>query len=318
MGNNRNLQSPVRNPKPLSFIVALGLICSTRATEVPQAKELANYTETIPGSTITFEMVAIAGGSFMMGSPDSEAGRKEDEGPVHKVTVGPFWMGKTEVTWDEYEQYYFRGPGDQSAASKADAVARPTQPYGAPDLGWGRGKRPAMSMTWHAADKYCEWLSALTGKKYRLPTSAEWEYACRAGSSDPYFFGKDASNLDEYAWFRDNAKLQTYPTGSKKPNPWGLFDMLGNVAEFCRDYYSPQDYTRFAPDQWPKDPAGPDKGQDRVVRGGSYYTRAPALRSAARDQTRHNDWLVTDPNDPKSTWWYSDCFFVGFRVVRLP
>jgi formylglycine-generating enzyme required for sulfatase activity len=117
MGNRRNPQFL------LPFIAALGLICSTRATEVPQAKELANYTETISGSTITFEMVAIPGGSFMVGSPDSEEGRKEDEGPVHKVTVGPFWMGKTEVTWDEYEQYYFRGPGE-SAASKADAAIR--------------------------------------------------------------------------------------------------------------------------------------------------------------------------------------------------
>ena len=96
-----------------------------------------------------------------------------------------------------------------------------------PTLGWGRGKRPAMSLTWHAAANYCEWLTALTGKKYRLPTSAEWEYACRAGSSDPYFLGPDPSKLDEYAWFRDNAKLQTYPVASKKANPWGLYRHAG-------------------------------------------------------------------------------------------
>jgi len=298
------------------MIAALALVYAAAATQAPQTTEFAAYTETIPGSTITFEMVPIPGGTFMMGSPDSEAGRKEDEGPVHKVTLSPFWMGKTEVTWDEYEQYYFRSPTAQPGSSKADAVARPTQPYGAPDLGWGRGKRPAISMTWHAAAGYCEWLTALTGKKYRLPTSAEWEYACRAGSADPYFFGPDPAKLDEYAWFRDNAKLQTHPAGSKKANPWGLFDMLGNVAEFCQDYYSAEDYRRFSPDRWPNDPAGPEKGQERVVRGGSYYTRAPGLRAAAHDQTRHNDWLMTDPNDPKSTWWYSDCFFVGFRVVR--
>lgn len=286
-----------------------------------QAPEpFANYTETIPSTTVTFEMIALPGGSFSMGSPDAEPDRKPDEGPVHTVKLSPFWIGKTEVTWDEYEQFYFQPASKpaQAASSKADAVTRPTPPYGAPDLGWGRGKRPAMSMTWHAATKYCDWLSRLTGKKYRLPTSAEWEYACRAGSRDAYFFGNDRSKLDEYAWFRDNAKLQTHPTATKKPNPWGLYDMLGNVSEFCQDYHDPQDYRGFAADQWPANPSGPSAGKEHVIRGGSYFTRPPALRSAARERTDHDGWLVTDPNEPKSTWWYSDCFFVGFRVVRTP
>jgi sulfatase modifying factor 1 len=276
----------------------------------------ASYTETIPSTTVTFDMVGIPGGTFRMGSPDSEPGRKDDEGPVHSVTLSPFWIGKTEVTWDEYEQYYF-STVSRPVESKGDATTRPTPPYGAPDLGWGRGKRPAMSMTWHAASQYATWLAQATGKKYRLPTSAEWEYAARAGSTEPYFFGADASKAGDYAWFRDNSKLQTYPAASKKPNAWGLYDMLGNVAEFCSDFYAADEYKRFPPDKWPKDPTVPE-GKEHVVRGGSYYTRAPGLRSAARDKTDHDGWLATDPNDPKSKWWYSDCFFVGIRLVRVP
>ena len=277
----------------------------------------ASYSETIPGTTVSFDMVGVPGGTFRMGSPESEPGRKEDEGPVHTVTLSPFWIGKTEVTWDEYEQYYF-STVSRPVDSRADAVTRPTPPYGAPDLGWGRGKRPAMSMTWYAAAQYAAWLSTRTGKKYRLPTSAEWEYACRAGSSTPYFFGGDPAGLADYAWLRDNSKLQTYPAAAKKPNPWGLYDMLGNVAEFCSDFYAADDYRRFPPEGWPKDPTGPPAGPEHVVRGGSYYTRAPGLRSAARERTDHDGWLATDPNDPKSKWWYSDCFFVGIRLVRVP
>ena len=278
---------------------------------------LSNYTETIPGTTVTFEMIAIPGGSFTMGSQETEPGRKEDEGPAHAVTVSPFWMEKTEVTWEEYEQYYFGG-GKSASAKDADAITRPTPPYGAPDLGWGRGKRPAISMTWHAASQYCRWLSALTGKKYRLPTEAEWEYACRAGSKDAYFFGNDSSQLSEYAAFSGNSKFQTHPAASKKPNAWGLYDMLGNVAEFCQDYYSPDEYRRFPFDKWPRDPTGPEQGVHRAVRGGSYLNPPPRLRCAARDRTYNEEWLYTDPQEPKSKWWYSDCFFVGFRVVRAP
>lgn len=254
-----------------------------------------------------------------MGSPETAAGRDADEGPQHKVAVSPFWMAKTEVTWDEYEEFYF-GMNPEGLASdvqtSVDAVSRPTPPYGAPDLGWGAGKRPAMSMTFFAATKYCEWLSTLTGKKYRLPTSAEWEYACRAGTQTSYFFGDDASQLGEYAWYKDNSSAKSYEAAAKKPNPWGLLDMLGNVSEFCNDFYSAEDYKRFPPEGCPKDPQGPEEGKEHVIRGGSYREEAKEMRSAARQHTTEEGCLVTDPNFPKSKWWYSDCFHTGFRVVR--
>ena len=140
----------------------------------------------------------------------------------------------------------------------------------------------------------------------------------RAGQvrADPYFFGPDPSKLDEYAWFRDNAKLQTHPAGSKKANPWGLFDMLGNVAEFCQDYYSARRLQALSARPVAERPGRSRQGSRAGCTWRFLLYAIAGLRSAARDQTRHNDWLMTDPNDPKSIWWYSDCFFVGFRVVR--
>lgn len=290
----------------------------TQAASHP-SENFTNYIETIPGTSLKFEMIAIPGGTFVMGSPDSESGRKDHEGPPHSVTVSPFWMAQTEVSWDEYEEFYFGSnpPGLSTEVKvRVDAVTRPTPPYGAPDLGWGTGQRPAMSMTPYAATRYCEWLSALTGKHYRLPTSAEWEYACRAGSQDAYFFGHDPLLLGEYAWYAGNSREMTQEAAARKPNAWGLFDMLGNVAEFCEDWYAPDDYGRYPPDAWPKDPRGPESGEHRVVRGGSYQDEAGALRCAARERTTDTECLVTDPNMPKSQWWYSDCFRIGFRVVR--
>lgn len=299
---------------------ALSLAAASVSSGGAGSAELQAYTETIPGTTVTFEMVALRGGTYSRGSPDSEAGRKPDEGPQHSVEIAPFWIGKTEVTWDEYEQYYFGGgtPLPEKSPDSPDAITRPTPPYGAPDLGWGRGKRPAISMTWHAANEYCRWLSALTGKKYRLPTEAEWEYAARAGSTTSRYYGEDPAQLGEYAWFSGNSKFQTHPAASLKPNAWGLYDMLGNVAEFCSGYYSAEDYAGVPAGQAVRNPSGPESGDHRVVRGGSYLNPASRLRSAARERTYHTEWLYTDPQEPKSVWWYSDCFFVGFRVVRSP
>src|SRR5262245_53179232 len=166
------------------------------ATGGPQTAEknnqMAPYTETIPGTKIKFEMAPIAGGTFMMGSPASEAGRSPNESPQHQVTVGSFWMGRLEVTWDEYDQFAFnqgiindRVLSSAQQKGVADAVTRPTPPYADESFGYGKGRQPAISITHHAAMEYCRWLSALTGKLYRLPTEAEWEYASRAGSKTP-------------------------------------------------------------------------------------------------------------------------------------
>ncbi len=294
----------------------------------------ASYTEEIPGSTVKFRMVAVPGGTFKMGSPDSEPYRRADEGPVHEVKLSPFWMGRVEVTWREYEVYLLQRGNtgrnrDVATTGKADGVSGPTPPYGSPDQGWGRGARPAITMTYHAATEYCAWLSEITGKKYRLPTEAEWEYAARAGTSSPYFFAGDPASftnqrwlnhifgmktepLVDFAWYQTDSEDETHPTGATKDNPWGLEDMLGNVREFCLDWYAPDAYARSAA----VDPRGPESGKEHVVRGGSFRSDAADLRCAARDHTREDDWLLTDPQSPKSIWWYSDCTDVGFRVVR--
>jgi formylglycine-generating enzyme required for sulfatase activity len=296
-----------------------------------------SYTEVIPGSAVKIRMVAVPGGTFRMGSPESEPYRRPDEGPVHEVKISPFWMERAEVTWREYEVYLLQRGNtgrnrDAPASGKSDAVSGPTPPYGSPDQGWGRGSRPAITMTYYAATKYCEWLSQITGKKYRLPTEAEWEYAARAGATSPYFFAGDPSSfttqrwlnrllgvktapLIDYAWYQGDSADETHPTGITKPNAWGMVDMLGNVREFCLDWYAPDAYGTFA-NSVPTDPRGPDSGKEHVVRGGSYRSDAADVRCAARDHTREEDWLLTDPQSPKSIWWYSDVTDVGFRVVR--
>ena len=219
----------------------------------------ANYTETIPGSDVRFEMVAIPGGTFTMGSPASEKGRGKDEGPRHPVEIRPFWMGKTEVTWDEYDEFRKGGfvsnrTNAEALAKDVDAVTRPTPPYPDETRGFGREGYPAIGMSHHAAMEYCHWLSKKTGKTYRLPTEAEWEYACRAGADTAYFFGDDPKELGRYAWYGENSDEQTRPVGRKAANPWGLHDMTGNAAEWCIDRYAADAYSRFPPDRPPVGP----------------------------------------------------------------
>ena len=169
--------------------------------EPEKVSKFENFNGKYPGTSVSFDMVALPGGTFDMGSPDNEPLRKSDEGPVRKVTVSKFWIAKTEVTWDEYLAF-FRATGSQGRTEgqvvtkkKTDAISGATPPWGAPDQGWGKGSRPAITMSWHAANVYCQWLSKVTGKKYRLPTEAEWEYACRAGTETPYFFKGSPKNF---------------------------------------------------------------------------------------------------------------------------
>jgi len=305
-------------------------------TEATKVEEFKDYNEVIPGTNVSFEMVALPGGSFNMGSDENETFRKPDEGPARKVTLSKFWIAKTEVTWDEYLAF-FRATGSQGRTEgqivtnkKIDAISGATPPWGAPDQGWGKGSRPAMTMSWHAANVYCQWLSKVTGKKYRLPTEAEWEYACRAGTETPYFFpgdpekftsegflrrifGSDTSNIGSMTVYKENSSSKTKEPSSVKENPFRLKNMAGNVAEFCLDFYSPDTYK--ADTLAAVNPSGPASGKEHVIRGGSFKSDARDLRSAARDFTKTNAWLMTDPQLPKSIWWYSDCIDVGFRVV---
>jgi formylglycine-generating enzyme len=297
------------------------------------------FTETIPGTFVSFKMVAIPGGTLSMGSPAEQAFRDSDEGPQHRVHLTAFWMAEHEVSWDEYLAFYQQtsgsGRSEDQVSAKAngvDAITGPTPPYGNPGQGWGRGQRPAITMTHYAAERYCQWLSRVTGKSYRLPTEAEWEYACRGGTQTPYFFSgepKDYSNL--YWWNRwfgtDTSVINTYVNYALNSdgktalpqavaaNPFGLLHMAGNVREFCRDWYQPDTYEKVAGEAVIMDPAGPGSGDEHVIRGGSYRRDAAALRAAARDHTRNQAWMITDPQIPKSLWWYSDCRDVGFRVV---
>ena len=310
----------------------------TKAAEVDSFKD---FTETIPGTTISFEMIAIPGGTFSIGSPKLQSYREPDEGPQRMIKVNSFWIGKTEVSWDEYDAFYRQTAAegrteDQYAAnqtmSKFDAVTGPTPPYGNPDQGWGKSGRPAITMTHYAATKYCEWLSKVTGKKYRLPTEAEWEYAARGKTEGPYFFtgnpeqyskknfwnrlfGADTSVINSYVIYDRNSQGKTHPQVAVRPNFYGLLHTLGNVKEFCLDWYAPDTYATYPETDVVVDPTGPKSGTEYVIRGGSYKSDAAAVRIADRNYTRHDAWMLTDPQMPKSLWWYSDNSDVGFRVV---
>jgi formylglycine-generating enzyme required for sulfatase activity len=295
------------------------------AAEAPakKAEAFKPYTETIPDSQVKFDMVPIPAGEFTMGSPKNEAGRGADEGPQHLVKIRPFWMGKTEVTWDEYDLYWKKQEGAQRnenptpADKAADAVSRPTPPYADETFGHGREKQPVICITHHAAMEYCRWLSAKTGRIYRLPTEAEWEYACRAGTKTTYYFGDDPKDLGEYAWYAKNSEDLTHKVAQKKPNAWGLYDMIGNVAEWCLDHYQNDYYSKFPADKPTLSPVfiPTEKRFSHVARGGSWADDAPKLRSAAR-RGSDKSWIRQDPQAPQSIWWLTDAEFVGFRVVR--
>ena len=292
-----------------------------------------NFTEKIPRSPVSFEMVAIPGGTYTMGSDRKYA--EPDEQPVREVMVDSFFMGRIEVSWDEYMAYYNQTAAegrttDVGVLEGVDGVTGATPPYGNPDQGWGRGKRPAITMTYYAAEKYCQWLSIVTGKHYRLPTEAEWEYAARAGTATPYFFpgevkeyapvgwksklfGVDTAVINTYATYKLNSRGQTSLPSAVAANPFGLKHMLGNVAEFCSDWYAADAYEEVPGPV--RNPAGPSSGEEHVIRGGSYLDDALALRVSNRAHTQHEKWMKTDPQIPKSLWWYSDCDHVGFRVV---
>lgn len=307
-------------------------------TEPGRMDGFKDFTEYIPGSSVSFEMIAIPGGSFLMGSPENEPLRSEDEGPQVEVSINPFFMAKIEVTWDEYLAF-FKQTGSLVKTTdtyvgindtEVDGISGPTPPYGAPDQGWGKGQLPAITMTHHAAEVYCQWLTEITGKSYRLPTEAEWEYAARGGTSTPYFFegdprryvkkglrnkvfGVDTTGINSYVIYNENSRARYASPKQVGENPFGLKNMLGNVVELCSDWYAADAYSRYSGPV--SNPTGPATGDERVVRGGSFVSGADQVRSASRDFTRTTSWMKTDPQIPKSVWWYSDCLYVGFRVV---
>ena len=310
-----------------SFVLAGFLfVCSSSSTKeaaVKKSDRPVNYTEKVPDTKVSFEMLGIPGGTFTMGSPKDEKGREDDEGPQHEVQIQPFWMGKCEVTWDEFDLYRTEkgvdnpDANDEILAKKPDAITGPTPPYVDETYGHERDGHPALCMTHHAALEYCRWLSEKTGKTYRLPTEAEWEYACRAGTTTTFFFGDDPKQLKEYAWYVDSSEETTHKVGTKKPNPWGLHDMYGNVMEWCMDYYDKDYYTTVAKNKPALSPVliPTEYRFSHVARGGSWADEVAECRSAAR-RGSEKSWIRFDPQRPRSIWWLTNMDFVGFRVVR--
>lgn len=288
---------------------ALLLLFPAKSTRTPQS-----YTQPIPGSELSIDFVAIPAGSFMMGSPEAEKDRQADEGPQHEVSISSFWMSTLEVTWDQFELFLYRETDAEIITAgreidlAVDGVAGATMPY----VNFNKPGYPLINVTQYAAATFCKWLSAKTGIFYRLPTEAEWEYACRAGTEQPYSFD-DLSALNEHAWHEGNSNDQLHKGGQKQPNAWGLYDMHGNAAEWVIDGYDVNFYAESAENL---DPVSfPEQLYPRVVRGGSFKDGPNQLRAAARG---HSDksWKRRDPQIPKSLWWHTDAQHVGFRIVR--
>jgi len=223
------------------------------------------------GGGVTMKLVLIPAGKFIMGSPDSEKWRSKDEGPQHEVTLSkPFYMGVTEVTQAQYEAVMGTNPSDFEGAAN-----------------------PVEEVSWNDATEFCKKLSEKTRQAVRLPTEAEWEYACRAGSKTGFSFGDADEGLGDYAWYSANSGNTTHPVGQKKPNAWGLFDMHGNAWEWCADWYG----------EYPKgavtDPQGPASGRSKILRGGAWSTPPDPCRSANRYSYGRGDRY----------------YYFGFRVV---
>jgi len=334
-------------PRVTLFVAVVALAASFLAPAAGQpaaAPAPKNFTEKLTSFKIDenskqkfdmkaqFDMVYVPGGEVTVGSPDDEPGRDKNEGPRYKAKVGGFWMGKCEVSWDEFDLFWFDNSflvanDDRAKDFKADAITRPTNTFVDETYEHGREGHPVMCLTHHAAMMYCHWLRKKTGKNYRLPTEAEWEYAARAGKGDSaYWFGNDASQLPEYAWFKDNSpdeenfpnkpKGCTHKVATRKANPFGLHDLYGNVWEWTLDQYDPKAYERRAAVPLSLNPVvvpTADKWS-HVIRGGSWADKADRLRSAARRMSEKS-WMKYDPQEPQSIWWLTRMDVVGFRVV---
>jgi formylglycine-generating enzyme required for sulfatase activity len=219
-------------------------------------------------------MVGLPAGQFLMGSPDSDPDARDNEKPQHQVKVNSFAIGKYPVTQAQYEAVMGTNPSRFQ----------------------NNPQNPVEKVSWNDAQAFCQKLSQITGKTYRLPTEAEWEYACRAGTTTRFYFGDNDNQLGDYAWYNGNSQETTHPVGQKKPNAWGLYDMIGNVWEWCEDHW--HNSYAGAPDDGS---AWLDNDNDyRMLRGGSWYNDPNGCRSAFRfDSYRRDDRY----------------YGIGFRVV---
>jgi len=314
----------------VSFALLAAVVAQGPAKESGSG-DFAAYRQSIGDSGVGFDLVPVPGGTFAMGSPAGEKDRKDDEGPQVAVEVAPFWMGKHEVTWAEYDLW--STDASRPMEKKPDGVARPTPPYMDMTFNMGREGYPAICMSHIAARQYCAWLSQKTGRFYRLPTEAEWEHACRAGSKTAWSCGDDEKALDAHGWHAGNSARvleQGAPpapayqkVGGKQPNPWGLHDMHGNVAEWVADTYLADAYAAANGAAPRRDPFFPPKLDAKgrparfphVARGGSWRDPAALARSAAR-LSSETSWNQRDPQVPKSWWYLTEAQNIGFRIVR--
>jgi sulfatase modifying factor 1 len=312
------------------IIMAVAVAALALSSASSQAAKPKAYNETIKavnGTEISFRMVPIPGGTFTMGSPDSEPNHEDDEGPQHKVRLDPFYLCWTETTLDLFMAYYQEtvsakrdfmetqeAKKDTEKAGGVDAISGPTPVYGDLSMGYAP-KHPAIGMTWNNANNFCLWLSKKTGKKYRLPTEAEWEYACRAGTTNIFGTTNDPDKMKDYAWYEATADSETTEVGKKKRNAFGLYDMSGNVREWVSDFYSPTAYKDAAKKSPTVNPKGPKTGKLHVARGGDYSSSVDELRCAARE-LEQKWWRMGDPQIPKSIWWLPEMDIIGFRLAR--
>ncbi len=295
-----------------SLIVSTLYFLTVTVHAQQSAAKFEAYEQKLPISSLRFSMVAITAGQFKIGSPIVSAKLNNDEGPQKEITIDAFWMSATEVTRDVFD--VFLKDENTSQNSDVDAITRPSPQY--VDLSWGMGKEggyPANSMSQYAAFMFCKWLYKQTGIFYRLPTEAEWEYASRAGTTTPYYYGTDPNQLSKYAWFQKNSANKHQKVGQKLPNAWGLYDMLGNLMEWTMDHYLPNRYANIETNN--PMVAATQRVYPKVLRGGSFMSDATICRNAKRIKS-DPIWNRRDPQIPKSKWWLTEAKDVGIRLVR--
>ena len=295
--------------KHLSLILLIGAAFGQNINGV-------NYVEIIDGSDLQINMVYLSGGEYVMGSPAKERGRKKDEGPRHTVSLSPFWISSYEITWDLYE--LFLNNVDQKRVENRgpinldiDGVSSATMPY----VNHNQLGHPVINITQYGASQFCKWLTAKTGNYYRLPTEAEWEFACRSSTETTYSFGNSGRKINQFGWYKKNSDGKLQKIGLKRPNGYGLYDMHGNAAEWVLDSYDPEAYIKRK--KGPHNPMVIMKAlYPRVVRGGSYKDSLSNVRSSSRGFSSKR-WKQRDPQVPKSLWWHTNAKHVGFRIVRI-
>lgn len=245
------------------------------------ADALQPFTETLPGSVVQIQMIPVQGGTITIN------GKSE--------TVKPYWIASTETRWEAYDLFTTSGPPspayDQTKFGP-DAIARPSRSYILPDLGWGHHGYPVINLSIDSVTMFSRWVASVTKKKYRLPTQAEWEMAARAGQTGDIQLS--SAEADKIGWFAENSNKMTHPVGKKAPNAWGLYDMYGNVGEWCVDM------------------------DGKPILCGNSFRDKEGVASPTKTARFDPDWQDSDPQIPKSRWWLSDAPFAGVRLVCEP